>query len=63
MNVIVAHETHPTWKVLGTENTHVLNQWLALRDKPYMAGQFLWTGYDYLGEADWPETTNNQGLF
>lgn len=61
--LIVAHETHPNWKVLGTENTHVLVQWLALRDKPYMAGQFLWTGYDYLGEADWPETTNNQGLF
>lgn len=61
--LIVAHENNPTWKVLGTENTHVVNQWLALRDKPYMAGQFLWTGYDYLGEADWPETTNNQGLF
>lgn len=61
--LIAAHEAHPTWKVLGTENTHVLVQWLALRDKPYMAGQFLWTGYDYLGEADWPETTNNQGLF
>jgi beta-galactosidase len=61
--LIVAHEAHPNWKVLGTENTHVLVQWLALRDKPYMAGQFLWTGYDYLGEADWPETTNNQGLF
>lgn len=61
--LIAAHEAHPTWKVLGTENTHVLSQWLALRDKPYMAGQFLWTGYDYLGEADWPETTNNQGLF
>jgi beta-galactosidase len=61
--LVAAHEANPTWKVIGTENTHVLNQWLALRDKPYMAGQFLWTGYDYLGEADWPETTNNQGLF
>jgi beta-galactosidase len=61
--LIAAHEAHPTWKVIGTENTHVIGQWLALRDKPYMAGQFLWTGYDYLGEADWPETTNNQGLF
>jgi beta-galactosidase len=28
-----------------------------------MAGQFLWTGYDYLGEANWPATTNGQGLF
>lgn len=61
--LIAAHEAHPDWKVIGTENTHVLVQWLALRDKPYMAGQFLWTGFDYLGEADWPETTNNQGLF
>lgn len=61
--LIAAHEAHPNWKVIGTENTHVLSQWLALRDKPYMAGQFLWTGFDYLGEADWPETTNNQGLF
>jgi len=61
--LIAAHEAHPTWKVIGTENTHALVQWQALRDKPYMAGQFLWTGYDYLGEADWPETTNNQGLF
>lgn len=61
--LIAAHEAHPTWKVIGTENTHAISQWLALRDKPYMAGQFLWTGFDYLGEADWPETTNNQGLF
>ncbi|MFD1258605.1 glycoside hydrolase family 2 TIM barrel-domain containing protein [Mucilaginibacter terrae] len=61
--LVAAHEAHPDWKVIGTENTHVLNMWLALRDKPYMAGQFLWTGIDYLGEADWPETTNNQGLF
>ncbi|MEJ6981783.1 glycoside hydrolase family 2 TIM barrel-domain containing protein [Pedobacter sp. P351] len=61
--LVAAHEANPHWKVIGTENTHVLNQWLALRDKPFMAGQFLWTGVDYLGEADWPETTNNQGLF
>ncbi|PRY55142.1 beta-galactosidase [Arcticibacter pallidicorallinus] len=61
--LVAAHEANPHWKVIGTENTHVLSQWLALRDKPYMAGQFLWTGFDYLGEADWPETTNNQGLF
>lgn len=61
--LIAAHESHPDWKVIGTENGHGLSQWLILRDKPYMAGQFLWTGFDYLGEADWPETTNNQGLF
>jgi beta-galactosidase len=61
--LVVAHENNPHWKVIGTENTHVLDQWLALRDKPYMAGQFLWTGIDYLGEEDWPAVTNSQGLF
>ncbi|WP_241738934.1 glycoside hydrolase family 2 TIM barrel-domain containing protein [Pontibacter beigongshangensis] len=61
--LVAAHEANPHWKVLGTENAHVLEQWLVLRDKPYMAGQFLWTGFDYLGEANWPETTNNSGLF
>lgn len=61
--LIVAHEKNPTWKVIGTENTHVINQWLALRDKPYMSGQFLWTGFDYLGENDWPAIANGQGLF
>ncbi|TDN36085.1 DUF4982 domain-containing protein [Hymenobacter sp. UV11] len=61
--LVAAHEAKPARKVIGTENTHALSAWLALRDKPFMAGQFLWTGFDYLGEADWPETTNNQGLF
>ena len=61
--LIAAHEAHPDWKVIGTENTHVLSMWLALRDKPYMAGQFLWTGFDYLGESIWPNTTSGSGLF
>jgi beta-galactosidase len=61
--LVAAHEAKPARKVIGTENTHALSAWLALRDKPYMAGQFLWTGFDYLGEADWPEIANGQGLF
>lgn len=61
--LVAAHKAHPDWKVIGTENGHSLSAWLALRDNPFMAGQFLWTGFDYLGEADWPATTNSQGLF
>lgn len=57
------HEAHRETKALGTENGHTLATWLILRDKPYMAGQFLWTGFNYLGEADWPQIANNQGLF
>lgn len=57
------HKAHPTSKVIGTENGQTLAAWLVLRDNPFMAGQFLWTGFNYLGEADWPEIANNQGLF
>ncbi|WP_345953785.1 glycoside hydrolase family 2 TIM barrel-domain containing protein [Mucilaginibacter sp. PAMB04168] len=60
--IIAAHEAHPDWIVIGTENAHDIAQWLALRDKPYMAGQFLWTGIDYLGEEGWPNTTHDSGL-
>ena len=61
--LVAAHEAHADWKVIGTENGHTLTAWLALRDKPYMAGQFLWVGIDYLGEADWPATTHTSALF
>lgn len=61
--LVALHSQKPNLKVIGTENTHVIQQYLALRDNPFMAGQFLWTGFDYLGEADWPQITNGQGLF
>lgn len=61
--LVAAHNAHPDWKVIGTENGHTREAWLALRDHAFMAGQFLWTGFDYLGEADWPDVVNGQGLF
>ena len=57
------HRANPTMKVIGTENGHTLAGWIIMRDNPFMAGQFLWTGFNYLGESDWPEVTNSQGLF
>ena len=34
-----------------------------MRDNEYVAGQFLWTGIDYLGEAgEWPNRANGAGL-
>jgi beta-galactosidase len=61
--LVAAHTSHPTRKVIGTENGHTMTAWLALRDNPFMAGQFLWTGFDYMGEADWPALVNGQGLY
>jgi len=60
--LIAAHEKHPNWKVIGTENGLTKDAWLALRDKPFMAGQFLWVGFDYLGESDWPSVVFGNSL-
>ena len=50
--ILAAHKQKPTRKIIGTENTHDLNQWLAVRDNPEYSGQFIWAGIDYLGETD-----------
>jgi beta-galactosidase len=64
--ILAAHEAKPTRKIVGTENGHDRDIWLALRDHPPYSGQFLWTGIDYLGEAreggDWPLIGNGSGL-
>jgi beta-galactosidase len=61
--ILAAHEQKPTRAILGTENTHERAPWLALRDHPAYAGQFLWTGVDYLGEAgQWPQISRPYGL-
>jgi beta-galactosidase len=61
--ILSAHAQKPTRKIIGTENTHEVNQWVALRDHPEYAGQFLWTGVDYLGEAGrWPTIGTGSGL-
>jgi beta-galactosidase len=61
--ILAAHAQNPSRKIIGTENGHALNEWLALRDNPPYAGQFLWTGADYLGESrNWPVMTGASGL-
>ena len=60
--LIAAHNDKPERKVIGTENGHDRNTWLALRDNAFMSGQFLWTGIDYLGEANWPDISRHTGL-
>ncbi|MGA2889184.1 MAG: glycoside hydrolase family 2 TIM barrel-domain containing protein [Terracidiphilus sp.] len=61
--ILAAHSQKPTRKILGTENSHDREVWLALRDNPPYAGQFLWAGFDYLGEAGaWPAIERPFGL-
>jgi beta-galactosidase len=61
--ILAAHEQKLSRKILGTENTHDRNQWVAVRDHASYAGQFLWTGIDYLGESRrWPVIGHGSGL-
>ena len=61
--ILAAHAQKPTRRIIGTENTHDRNQWVAMRDHPEYSGQFLWTGVDYLGEAGrWPVIGSGSGL-
>jgi len=61
--ILAAHEQKPSRKIIGTENQHDRAYWLALRDNPAYAGQFLWTGVDYLGESKaWPRIGTGAGL-
>ncbi len=61
--ILAAHQQKTSRKILGTENTHDRRAWLALRDSPAYAGQFIWAGIDYLGEGRmWPYISNSFGL-
>ena len=61
--ILKAHADKPTRSIVGTENTHDRNQWVAMRDHPEYSGQFLWSGIDYLGEAGrWPTIGSGSGL-
>ncbi len=63
--LIKAHADKPSRKIIGTENSKNRPAWVAVRDNPVYAGMFLWTGADYLGEADrggWPFISTPTGL-
>lgn len=45
------HKEHPDWVMVGSETEFEPEHWKAVIDNPYVIGQFLWAGYDYLGEG------------
>jgi beta-galactosidase len=61
--LLAAQRAKPERKIVGTEQRHDRQTWLWLRDNPSHAGQFLWTGVDYLGETKtWPRIGHPSGL-
>lgn len=58
------HARFPKRVIYGSENRHDYRAWAVVRDTPYISAQFLWTGFDYLGEAGrWPLRGADFGLF
>ena len=57
------HAKNPQRILFGSENAHSLNAWLSVKNNDFIAGQFLWTGADYLGETQgWPSFASRSGL-
>jgi beta-galactosidase len=57
------HERYPGRIILGSENSHSPAAWRAVAANDYVAGQFLWTGVDYLGESRaYPSRGSTAGL-
>lgn len=58
------HANYPRRCIIGSENSSSLSAWEAVEKNDYVAGQFIWTGIDYLGEADaWPNKSWRRGLY
>jgi beta-galactosidase len=56
------HIKYPKRPLYGSENGMTLDMWKYVEDNDYVIGQFLWTGYEYLGEAGrFPERSNTAG--
>ena len=56
------HAQFPDRVIFGSENGHDPAGWQAVLDRPFIAGQFLWTGIDFLGECrGWPERISGAG--
>ena len=57
------HAKFPKRIIYGSENSQRYGAWRAVQTNDYISGQFLWTGIDYLGEANaWPNRASGAGL-
>jgi hypothetical protein len=57
------HKKYPARPLYGSENGMTLEMWNYVADNDYVMGQFLWTGFEYLGEAGrFPMRSNTAGV-
>jgi hypothetical protein len=57
------HKKYPKRIFYGSENSMSLDAWNSVTDNDYVLGQFLWTGFEYLGEAgQFPTRHSTSGI-
>jgi hypothetical protein len=57
------HLKYPKRILYGSENGMSLDAWNIVADNEYVLGQFLWTGFEYLGEAgQFPSRHSTSGI-
>jgi beta-galactosidase len=50
-----SYDNHYTW-------INSRDSWRLTASRPYIMGEFRWTGIDYLGESSWPSRASSAGL-
>jgi hypothetical protein len=57
------HQKYPKRIIYGSENGMSLEAWNAVEGNDYVIGQFLWTGFEYMGEAgQFPSRHSTSGI-
>lgn len=57
------HQKFPNRIIYGSENGQSFDAWKAVSDHDFISAQFLWTGFDFLGEARaWPVRSSGAGM-
>jgi beta-galactosidase len=57
------HKNYPERILYGSENGMGLDAWNIVAENDYIIGQFLWTGFEYLGEAgQFPSRHSTSGI-
>lgn len=58
------HREFPGRIIYGSENSSSPRSWQHVRDNDFISGLFLWSGFDFLGEAgEWPNHGSRSGVF
>jgi hypothetical protein len=57
------HINYPKRIIYGSENNKSVDAWRAVDTSKNIFGQFLWTGFDFMGEAGrWPTRSSGAGI-